>query len=159
MSKKSILAFLLLMVIILGGVSLYSTFAYDADSTDLEESTSDYNLIYSIKDLSNNRVYISSNETKFVDVEIINTYTSNVKYAMYYELLDLDKLPDNVKIELSDSSEGLLSDILTPSEKKIVTLKVTNNSLDDVGMVIGSVVGFENGNIVDLLTDKEVLIK
>ena len=51
MSKKIIVIALLGLIIALGGISLYSTFAYDAEAARLDESSSDYNLIYSLKNI------------------------------------------------------------------------------------------------------------
>ena len=159
MSKKSIIIILLIMLIAIGGISLYSTFAYDAEASKLDDSTADYNLIYSIKQLSSNEVYVSAKETKYIDITLENTYTSTIRYAMYYNLLSPKKMPDNVNIGLAEESSSSLEDTIKTLQKKIISIKIVNNSEDDLDLVIGSVVGFENGNIEELLKDGEVLIK
>ena len=159
MNKKTIVAVLVLMILILGGISLYSTFAYDAEDTKLDESTADYDLVYSLKELSSSEVYVSSNETKYVDVSLNNTYSGTVRYAMYYHLLNAKTLPDNVTISLAEDSVNRLEDTIKSGENKVISIKIVNGSDKELELVIGSVVGFENGNIADLLGENEILIR
>ena len=159
MSKKTIVVILIAMIVILGGISLYSTFAYDAEATKLDASSADYNLIYSLKELSKNNVYVLSKDTKYVDVDLNNTYISTVRYAIYYNLLKPKNMPDDVTISLSEDSSDRLEDTIKSGERKTISIKIVNNSDNDIELVIGSVVGFENGNIDDLLSNNEVLIK
>ena len=159
MSKKTIVVILITMIIILGGISLYSTFAYDTEATKLDASSADYDLIYSLKELSKNNVSVLSKDTKYVDVDLNNTYTSTVRYAIYYNLLNPKNMPADVTISLSEDSSDRLEDTIKSGEKKTISIKIVNNSDDDIELVIGSVVGFENGNIEDLLSNNEVLIK
>ena len=67
MSKKTIFIILLIMLSI-GIVSLYTTFAIDEEAKKLEDSNADYNLIYSIKENSNKILSISPKEEKYVDI-------------------------------------------------------------------------------------------
>ena len=159
MSKKIIVVILITMIVILGGVSLYTTFAYDAEAAKLDASSADYDLIYSLKELSSNKIYVSAKETKFIDITLDNTYTSTVRYAMYYNLLNHKKLPDNVTISLAEDSPSRLEDTIKSGENKVISIKIVNNSDDNLELVVGSVVGFENGNVADLLKENEVLIK
>ena len=46
MSKKSIIIILIALLVCLGGISFYSTFAYNGDIDNLDASQADYNLIY-----------------------------------------------------------------------------------------------------------------
>ena len=58
MSKNKIMIVLLLMLSI-GIVSLYTTYAYEENNNNINEiSTSDSNLIYSLKDSSNREITI-----------------------------------------------------------------------------------------------------
>ena len=101
----------------------------------------------------------SAKETKFIDITLDNTYTSTVRYAMYYNLLNHKKLPDNVTISLAEDSPSRLEDTIKSGENKVISIKIVNNSDDNLELVVGSVVGFENGNVADLLKENEVLIK
>ena len=42
MSKKSILIILFLMLLSVGGITIYNTFAYDEEASKLEDSKADY---------------------------------------------------------------------------------------------------------------------
>ena len=159
MSKKSIFVILFIMLTSVGIISLYSTFAYDEEASKLDESNANYNLIYSIKETSKNEVSVPTKETKYVDITLKNNYSSNVKYGMYYHMLSPKSLPENVIITLADDSVSQLEDIIKPNEIKTITIKITNNSNTNVNLIIGAIVGFENGNIKELIKDNEVIIK
>ena len=159
MSKKSIFVILFIMLTSVGIISLYSTFAYDEEASKLDESNADYNLIYSIKEMSKNEVSVPTKETKYVDITLKNNYSSNVKYGMYYHMLSSKSLPENVIITLADDSVSQLEDIIKPNEIKTITIKIANNSNTNVNLIIGAIVGFENGNIKELIKDNEVIIK
>ena len=157
--KKIIIIILVIMIIALGGISLYSTFAYDGQVASMNDSEADYNLIYSIKRLSNNEISVLENETKYIDITLENTYNASVKYAMYYSYIKQPKNTNNVFVTLADSSIDKLQGIIKPGEKRIISVKITNNSDSSIDLVVGSIVGFENGKIEDLLKDGELLIK
>ena len=78
---------------------------------------------------------------------------------MYYYPITPDKLPDSVSITLAEDSKDLLENLIKPGQTRNVSIKITNNSDYQVEIIIGALVGFENGIIEDLLQSKEVLIK
>lgn len=159
MSKKSIFVILFMMLISIGIVSLYSTFAYDEEATMLDDSKADYNLIYSMRKASENEIIIPSKETKYVDVTLKNDYNNIVKYGMYYHLVSPNKLSNDVIITLAEESSNLLEDTIKPNESKTITIKIINNSEDNIDIIVGALVGFENGNIEELIKEGEYLIK
>lgn len=158
MSKKLIITILLIMLSI-GIVSLYSTFAYDEEAVLLEESAADYNLIYSMKKSSNKQISVGANEEKYIDITLENIYESTVRYGMYYYPLMPENLPENVVIELAEDSKDLLENTIKPNQTRSISIKVTNNSEYSILIQIGALIGFENGKIEDLVKDGEVLIK
>lgn len=159
MSKKSILVILFLMLLSVGGLTLYNTFAYNEEASKLDESIADYNLIYSLKENSNKHISVSPKEEKYIDIELNNTYSSTVKYGMYYYLVSPNNMPDNVRITLSEDSVNPVEDTIKASETKIVSIKINNESDYNIDLVIGALIGFENGDIKDLIKNGEVLIK
>ena len=159
MTKNRIIIVLLIMLSI-GVISLYTTFGYEGDNTLLNElSESDYNLMHSLKNNTNQEVIIKAKEEKFIDITLKNTYDATIRYGMYYYLLTPDKLPQGVTIELADESEDLLENTIKPGNTRIVSIKITNNSEYSIDLIIGALIGYENGDISDLVTDGEVLIK
>lgn len=158
MSKKTVVA-VLMMILSVGVISLYATYAYNNEVVTLGESESDYNLIYSISDASNKKVLVNAGDTKYVDITLINTYKYRVKYGMFYYAVNPGKLPDDVKISLADTSKDILQDIISVGEDKVISLKIENNSSYDVSLIVGALIGFENGDISELETDKQILIK
>lgn len=158
MSKKSIIVVLLLMLSI-GIISLYTTFAYDEEAAKLEESNADYNLIYSIKEKSNRQLTVASGEEKYVDITLENIYNSPVRYGMYYYLINPTNMPENVTITLANDSKDLLENIIKPSQTRSISIRVTNKSEYSIDLIIGALVGYENGKIEELVENGEVLIK
>ena len=159
MSKKSILIILFLMLLSVGGITIYNTFAYDEEASKLEDSKADYNLIYSLKEDSNRYVSVTPKEEKYIDIELNNTYSANVKYGMYYYLVKPNVMPNNVFITLSEDSVNPVEDILKASETKIISIKIKNESDYNLDLIIGALIGFENGDIKDLIKNGETLIK
>ena len=159
MSKNKITIFLLIILSI-SVISLYTTYGFEENNIyPYEESTSNYNIISSIKESTNKEVAIGALEEKFIDVSLKNTYESTIKYGMYYYLISPEKLPDNVIITLADESDDLLENTIKPGETRNISIKITNNSEYSVTLIIGALIGFEHGEIEDLVTDGEVLIK
>lgn len=158
MSKKTVVA-VLMMIFSIGVISIYATYAYSNEVISLGESESDYNLIYSISESSNKEVLVNKGDTKFVDVELTNTYKNTIKYGMFYYAVNPEKLPDGVSITLADTSVDGLESLINKNETKIISLKIQNNSEYDVSLIVGALIGFENGNISELETDKQILIK
>ena len=159
MNKKLILIVLLLLLFSVGGITIYSTFAYDEEASRLEESKADYNLTYLLKDKTSKNISVSSKEIKYVDIELNNVYDSNVKYGVYYYLVKPESMPDNITINISEDSENPVEDVIKSSENKIVTIKIDNESESNVDLIVGALIGFENGNINDLVKNGEILIK
>lgn len=159
MSKKSILIVLFLLLLSVGGFTLYSTFAYNEEAMKLEDSNSDYNLIYSLRENSNKNVSVSSKEEKYIDIELNNMYPSNVMYGMYYYLVSPNKMPLGVEVKLSEESDNPVLDIIKSGETKVVSIKIKNDSDDNINLIVGALIGFENGDINDLVKNGEVLIK
>ena len=159
MNKKSIYIILFIMLFTVSILSLYTTFAYDEETEMLEESNANYNLIYSLKESSNKQITIGSNEIKYVDITLNNTYSTTVKYGMYYHLNKPNNMPDNVEIGLAEESPNQLQDTIKSGQAKVISIRINNKSEYNLELVIGALVGFENGNIEDLLKDNEVIIK
>ena len=159
MNRKSIFIVLITLLFITIGVSLYSTFAYDEEGSKLNDSLADNNLIYTIKDLSNKSISIAPNTVKYVDIVLENTYQGTIRYGMYYKLLNPNKMPDNVYITKAEESINKLSDTIGVADNKTISIKIVNNSEYNLDIVVGALVGFENGNIEELIKEGEVLIK
>ena len=159
MSKNKIMIVLLLMLSI-GIVSLYTTYAYEENNNIInEESISNSNLIYSLKDSTNKEIVVNPNEVKFIDISLKNIYDATVRYGMYYYMISPEKLPENITITLAEDSIDALENIIKPGITKSVSIKIENNSDYVINLIIGALIGFENGKIEDLITDGEVLIK
>lgn len=159
MSKNKITILLLIMLSI-SVVSLYTTYGFEVNNIITpSESNSDYNIISSIKESSNKQITVGSLEEKFIDISLKNTYESTIKYGMYYYLVSPEKLPDNVTITLSEDSEDLLENTIKPEETRTISIKISNNSEYSINLIIGALIGFEYGEIEDLVTEGETLIK
>lgn len=160
MDKRTINIILLIMLVVgIISLSLSMTFAIDEQAAKLDESTADYNLIYSLKESSKKQLTVSSKEEKFIDITITNTYDSTVRYGMYYYLISPKKMPDSVSITLSDESTDLLENTIKPGQTRVISIRINNESEYSIDLQIGALIGFENGKIEDLVKDGEILIK
>ena len=159
MSKKSIITVLIVLVISFTIISLYATFAYNEETVKLADSEADYNLIYSLKESSNKQLNIGPNEEKYIDITLTNTYEATVKYGMYYYLINQRQNHNDLEITLAPESDDLLEDTIKPNQTRIVSIKVKNKTTENIELIIGALIGFENGDINDLIKDNEILIK
>lgn len=151
----------LLIMLSIGVISLYSTYAYEDNGNNIlgDSSDSDYNLIYSIKDNSSKEINVSPGVEKYVDINLTNTYSSTIRYGMYYYMVEPSKLPDNVIVSLAEYSDDKLEDVIKAGDTRNISLKITNNSEYSIKLMVGALIGFENGKIEDLVTNGEILIK
>ena len=78
---------------------------------------------------------------------------------MYYYLINPNKLPDNVTITLAEDSQEPLEGNIKQQDSKTISIKITNYSEYTINLIIGALIGFENGNIEELVSEGEVLIK
>lgn len=158
MSKNKIIIALLILLSI-GVISLYTTYGFEGNNNINEPLNSGNNLIYSLKESSNKEITLSPKEEKFIDISLKNTYEYTIRYGMYYYLISPTSLPDNVKITLSEDSTDLLENTIKPNQTRSVSIKITNNSEYSINLIIGALIGFEHGEIEELVTAGEVLIK
>ena len=156
MSKNKIIIVLLILLSI-GVISLYTTYAYEDNNEEL--SNQHYNLMYPLKESSNKEIAVGAKEEKFIDISLKNTYENTIRYGMYYYMINPTKLPDSVTITLSEDSEDLLEDIIKPNQTRSISIRITNDSEYAINLIIGALIGFEHGEIEELVTDGEVLIK
>ena len=158
MSKNKIMIVLLIMLSI-GIISLYTTYAFEEENTIIPEISSDKNIVFSLKNSTNKEIAVAPNEEKFLDINLTNTYDTTVRYGAYYYMINPEKLPDNVSIKLAEGSEDELENIIKPQETKSISLQITNNSEYSVNLIIGAIIGYEYGNMEELEKNGVVLIK
>lgn len=158
MSKNKIIIVLLIMLSI-GVISLYTTYGYEGNNTVFEPSNSDNSIMISLKESTNKEIIVGAKEEKFIDISLNNTYESTIRYGMYYYMINPEKLPENVTITLAEDSEDILENTIKPGQTRSVSIKITNNSEYTINLIIGALIGFEHGEIEELVTDGEVLIK
>ena len=159
MSRNKILIVLLFMLSI-GIISLYTTYAYEGDNTLIKnQQDSNFNLLYTLKDSTNKEIILQPKEEKFIDISLKNQYEATVRYGMYYYMINPTKLPDNVEISLAEDSVDALENIIKPDQTRSISIKLVNNSEYTINLIIGALIGFENGDINELVTSGEVLIK
>ena len=152
MSKNKVLIVLLMMLSI-GIVSLYTTYAYEEEYNNIikEQSNADYNVTVSIKDSKNKEIFLNSNEETFVDISLKNDKEKGtVGYGAYYYMKNPEKLPDGVTISLAEHSIDSLEGTMKEGESKNISIKITNNSEYTINLIIGVLSGLENGKIEDL---------
>lgn len=159
MKKRTISIIIIMCLLSLGIVSLYTTFAYNEENTKLENSTADHNLIYSLKETTSKQIAISPNEVKYVDITLENPYTSTIKYGMYYYMINPTITPEGFTVTLSEDSQDVLTNIIKPSQTRIVSIKLSNNTEEQIEIILGALVGFEKGKIEELVQNGEILIK
>ena len=159
MQKRTIFIVLIVLTLAVSILSLYSSFAYNEEASDLGKSDANYNLIFSLKDENNKQITVASGDHIFIDLDVSNSYNYNVRYGTFYHVVNLNKLPEGVSITKADNSANELEDIIEPGQNKTISLKIENKSQHNIDLIVGTIVGFENGDINELVTDGVNLIK
>lgn len=154
MNKNKIIIVLLIMLSI-GIVSLYTTYAYEEEYNNFikEQSNANYNVTLPVKDKDdkNKEIFLNSNEETFIDISIKNDKEKGtVGYGTYYYMKNPEKLPDGVTISLAEHSTDPLEGTMKEGESKNISIKITNNSEYTINLIIGALSGLENGKIEDL---------
>ena len=152
MNRNGIIVMLLIMLSI-GIVSLYTTYAYEEEYNNIikEQSDANYNVTVSIKDSKNKEIFLNSNEETFVDISLKNDKEKGtVGYGTYYYMKNPEKLPNGVNIALAEHSIDPLEGTMKEGESKNISIKITNNSEYTINLIIGALSGLENGKIEDL---------
>lgn len=155
---KKRLIIIAIIIISIGLVSLYATFALN-DNHNLDDSDSDINLSYVLNNESDMSVSVGKYDEKYVDMILKNNYKEKVKYGVYYKVNDMDTLPLGVNIIIDNNSVNSNEEIIKPNEEKIVTVIIKNDSDNDISISLGSVIGFVQGDINALLDNDMILIK
>ena len=116
MSKKSIAIFLIILSVLFALISLYSTFAFDEATIKLDDSSANYNLIYSLSDNDYQEIKTNPGDELYVDLNVTNNYDSNVKYGTYYRLISPNTIPTGFIVTLSSTSTNLYEEVIKPNE-------------------------------------------
>ena len=156
--KKKIIFIITIVIIVITLISIYSTFAYNTEENNIELSNSDIYVEYSIKPLDNS-IIINSMEEKYIDINVSNVYNAKVKYGIYYKMINPKKVPEGFNVTLDEYSQNKLEEIIDEKGEKTVTIKITNNSEYNINLELGTLIGFEKGDISSLLDEDMILVK
>ncbi len=157
--KKRLILIGIILIITVGLLSLYRTFSLSEDEkNNVMPSFNDYLLTYSLKEDTNN-IIIGSKEEKYVDINLKNIYSSSVRYGVYYVMNEPKEVVDGLIVNIDINTKNNNEEILAPNEEKKVTVRIVNYSEYNVSISLGSVVGFELGDVTTLLKDGMILIK
>ena len=152
MNKNKIIIVLLIMLSI-GIVSLYTTYAYEEEYNNFikEQSNANYNVTVSVKDNKNKEIFLNSKEETFIDISLKNDKEKGtIGYGTYYYMKSPEKLPSGVTIALAEHSTAPLEGTMKEGESKNISIKITNDSEYTINLIIGALSGLENGKIEDL---------
>ena len=153
--KKGTVIVLLMVLLFIGLVTMYGTYAIDSENIELKPSTADYNLIYNMRENSDKEVNLKPSEEKYIEILVKNPYSTKVKYGIYYSVKNGTNNIDATLVSKIHKGQ----DILEPSEEKNVTIKIKNNDEKESNIILGTLVGFQNGDVSDLVKSGEILIK
>ncbi len=157
--KKRLIIIISIIIIFIGVLSIYRTFAVNSNNNLKNETESDINLSYTLKNNDNMNVVVNAKEEKYVDMTLTNGYSEKVKYGIYYQMLDPKEVPNGLNVLIDNNSKNINEEIISPKEEKIVTVIIKNNTDNNITISLGSIIGFAQGDINALLEDNMILIK
>jgi hypothetical protein len=157
--KKRLIIIISIIIIFIGVLSIYRTFAVNSNNNLKNETESDINLSYTLKNNDNMNVVVNAKEEKYVDMTLTKGYSEKVKYGIYYQMLDPKEVPNGLNVLIDNNSKNINEEIISPKEEKIVTVIIKNNTDNNITISLGSIIGFAQGDINALLEDNMILIK
>ena len=143
-----LIVFILFIIFLTG---LYETFSLftSSDGMDIVDGIKTYQFILN-RDVEENTLTIPANSSRNLQVTVSNLEDISLKYGIYYSSpSDLS----SVSLGYLVYSEYLPNGIISPKDNYEVSLKVNNQSEQDVSIKLGVVYGVEKGG--DLLLDAE----
>lgn len=154
LNKKTILLIFLITVIALVIIQLYGTFAF-ANNTIANYETANKVFNLNISNINNNiyNTTISKNDTKDLELVLLNKENINLNYAIYYSGVTNNS---DIEIGVLSDSQDKSTGIISQNDNHIIELRITNNTNYDINIEIGVVYGYVNGG--DLLVGEDEYI-
>ena len=134
-----LIIFVLFTVIIWG---LYGTFSLFTASGGISYSDNTKTYKFIIGNDTANVVTIGANDSKYIDIKIVNNNSSSVLYALYY---NASSSSENVIVGYMKESLNPTSGTIETNGELVVSLKIMNNTTSDVDITLGIDSGYESG--------------
>ncbi len=144
--QNFILIIFVFIVILITG--LYSTFSIytSSDGVSILDGITTYKFVLSNKNATNS-VTIASESSKYVDITVTNSEKLNLQYGIYYTLSDN---VSNINLGYRTDTLYLPRGVIEKNSDYIVSIKIDNNSSNNVTIDFGIYYGFENGGDLTL---------
>ena len=138
--KQNFILIIFIFVMIVA-TSLYKTFSIYTESNgqDIVDGLSTYKFI--LANHNENSVTTASNNSKNLMITISNPKDITLKYGIYYS--SSDDLTD-VNIGYLETSKYPSTSLINYKSDYIITLKIVNNSSNNITITFGTKYGFEN---------------
>ena len=122
---------------------LYQTFSIytSSETPEIIDGLTTYKFILN-KDETSNTIKVAANTSKNMDIIVSNNSDTLLKYGIYYS--STNTLSD-VIINYSKDSKHKATGLIEPNSNYIVSIKVINNSNEDITIDFGLSFGLENG--------------
>lgn len=148
--KKNRIALILIVLITIIIASLYGTFALISDQMD-DNANADYTFV--IGNISNQKIIVSSNETKTIDIHLTNPYDGALNYGVVYSL----KEDYEINIGTLSTSTNKAQDIVNGKEDRTISIIIDNPTENDIEVFLSIVTGYINGGDLILKEDQKLI--
>lgn len=135
-----LILFVFVTVIITGLYSTFSIFTY-TEPPEIIDGLTTYKFILN-ENLTTTTIKIAANTSKNMDITVENDSETKLKYGLYYSSTNI---LNDVTINSLPNSQYPETGLIEPSGKYIVSIKVINNSNEDITIDFGLSFGLENG--------------
>lgn len=139
---------IIFIFIALLSTTFYQSFSLytESGSLSLIEGIETYSFILNNSN-NTNSVTIKSRNNKYIDITVSNESDISLLYGISYTT---SSNLNNVNIGYLESTTSLPNDTITNNSQKIVTIKIDNNSSNDITINFNILFGFENNNQLTL---------
>lgn len=127
----------ILLLIVLSSLiimGLYQTFSLLTESQGVSYSNGTKTYKFIIGNNEENNISIAENDNKYIDISILNDKEIDLSYSLYYKT---DSKQEDLIIGFLNESSSKPEGKITKGEKKVISLKVINNTNSQVNLKIG----------------------
>ena len=139
-----VIAFVLFLI----SVGIYQTYSLLTSSQGISYSSNTKTYKFIIGDNKENEITIGADDSKYIDITIMNNKEIDLLYSLYY---NMDTPSENIIIGYLDNTSNLPNGIINKNSKSVVSIKIMNNTSVNQKITIGISSGTTSGG--ELKTD------
>ena len=123
-------------------IGIYQTFSLLTSSQGISYSSNTKTYKFVIGDNEENKVIIGADDSKYIDITIMNNKEIDLLYSLYY---NMETPSENIIIGYLDNTANLPDGKINKNSKLVVSVKIMNNTSTEQTITLGISSGTVSG--------------